>query len=122
MRNQQSMCESSRFELAQLCHEDPAHKAVWRVQVAYWRTQLAGAPALLELPTDRARPVEPSGRGASVDIELPADVFRGLNELAASAGATLFMALLAAWQVGMFSWTVHPLSPDRQVQWPELFQ
>ena len=61
---------------------------------------LAGAPALLELPTDHARPVSPSGRGASLNIELPAAVLRGLNELAASAGATLFMALLAAWQVG----------------------
>ena len=83
------------------------------MQVAYWRTQLAGAPALLELPTDRARPVEPSGRGASVDIELPAEVLRGLNELAASAGATLFMALLAAWQVGRLGFGVW-VSADTQ--------
>ena len=84
------------------------------MQVAYWRTQLAGAPALLELPTDRARPVEPSGRGASVDIELPAEVLRGLNELAASAGATLFMALLAAWQVGRLGCGVHGFRPTHR--------
>ena len=78
---------------------ESAHEAAQHAQVAYWRTQLAGAPALLELPTDRARPVEPSGRGACVNIELPAEILRGLNELASSVGATLFMALLAAWQV-----------------------
>ncbi len=68
-------------------------------QRQYWRQQLAGAPLLLELPTDAARPSVPTGRGASVDIELPASLVKGLTELASSSGATLFMALLAAWQV-----------------------
>ena len=68
-------------------------------QRRYWRQQLAGAPLLLELPTDAARPSVPTGRGASVDIELPASLVKGLTELASSSGATLFMALLAAWQV-----------------------
>ena len=68
-------------------------------QRQYWRQQLAGAPLLLELPTDAARPSVPTGQGASVDIELPALLVKGLTELASSSGATLFMALLAAWQV-----------------------
>ena len=35
-------------------------------QIGYWRRQLAGAPPLLELPTDRPRPPVRSGRGRSV--------------------------------------------------------
>ena len=80
-------------------HRGPT-SAASNVQEAYWRAQLAGAPALLELPTDRARPAEPSGRGAAVDVELPPHILKGLTELAAGCGATLYMTLLAAWQVG----------------------
>ena len=68
-------------------------------QTQYWRQQLAGAPLLLELPTDLPRPAEPSGLGSHVDVQLPASVLQGLHEVAASCGATLFMAVLAAWQV-----------------------
>ena len=68
-------------------------------QKQYWRQQLAGAPLLLELPTDSQRPAEPSGVGYCVDVELPPPVAQGLADLAGSSGATLFMAVLAAWQV-----------------------
>lgn len=68
-------------------------------QLGYWRQQLAGAPLLLELPTDHPRPAEPSGAGATVPVLLDAALTRRLRRLAASAGATMFMILLAAWQV-----------------------
>ena len=68
-------------------------------QLAYWRAQLAGAPALLELPLDHARPAQPSGAGATVPVSLSAALTRRLRHVAASAGATMFMVLLAAWQV-----------------------
>ncbi|MDQ4126198.1 MAG: amino acid adenylation domain-containing protein [Actinomycetota bacterium] len=65
-------------------------------QVAYWSEALAGAPALLELPTDRPRPPVQSFDGATAPVSLPGDVVAGLNELAGHAGATLFMTLTAA--------------------------
>jgi amino acid adenylation domain-containing protein len=40
-------------------------------QLDYWKQQLAGAPPLLELPTDRPRPALQSFRGASLMFELP---------------------------------------------------
>ena len=75
------------------------------IQRAYWKQYLADAPQLLELPTDFPRPSTFSGRGASVPVDLPASLVKGLRSLAASCGATTFMALLAVWQVrAMYIW------------------
>ncbi len=63
-------------------------------QLAYWREQLRGAPAL-DLPTDRPRPPVLSTRGASRRFAVAPATSRGLGELARRAGATLFMTLLA---------------------------
>ncbi|WP_420129160.1 amino acid adenylation domain-containing protein [Longimicrobium sp.] len=68
-------------------------------QLAYWREQLAGAPELLELPTDHPRPAAQTFRGAHERIELPLDLLERLQALARGEGATLYMVLLAAFQV-----------------------
>ncbi|HEX6039348.1 non-ribosomal peptide synthetase [Longimicrobium sp.] len=68
-------------------------------QVAYWRGALAGAPALLALPADRPRPAAMSRRGARHTFAVGADVAGSVRALARREGATLFMALLAAWDV-----------------------
>ncbi|MPZ28882.1 MAG: amino acid adenylation domain-containing protein, partial [Micromonosporaceae bacterium] len=66
--------------------------------VQWWVDQLAGAPALLELPTDRSRPAVATPAGASVPLELPGPLVARLREVAAQAGGTPFMVLLATWQ------------------------
>ena len=66
-------------------------------QVDYWRTQLADAPVLLELPTDRPRPPAQSFAGATVDVVLDAELTQALKRLSQQHGTTLFMTLLAAW-------------------------
>ena len=43
----------------------------WQRQLGYWQQQLAGAPTLLELPTDHARPAAQSYRGARMRFALP---------------------------------------------------
>ncbi|HEX2094523.1 MAG TPA: non-ribosomal peptide synthase/polyketide synthase, partial [Longimicrobiaceae bacterium] len=67
-------------------------------QLAWWRAQLAGAPPLLELPTDFPRPPVPGARATRLHFVVPEEVTRGLHALVRKQGATLFMALLAAWQ------------------------
>ncbi|MEW5928486.1 MAG: amino acid adenylation domain-containing protein [Gemmatimonadota bacterium] len=73
--------------------------ATLEAELGFWRERLAGAPPLLELPTDRPRTQARDPRGASVGVRLPADVSRGLRALSRREGATAFMALLAAWQL-----------------------
>ncbi|MGH2343846.1 MAG: condensation domain-containing protein, partial [Chloroflexota bacterium] len=68
-------------------------------QVTYWREQLAGAPAVLALPTDYPRPQVQRYRGAGLSIRLPKDLTAALQTLGRREGCTLFMTLLAAWQI-----------------------
>jgi aspartate racemase len=73
-------------------------------QLSYWRKQLAGLPAL-ELPTDRPRPPSQSFRGADHSILFSKSLTEGLRELSRREGATLFMTLLAAFQVLLTRYT-----------------
>jgi amino acid adenylation domain-containing protein len=68
-------------------------------QLDYWKRQLVGAPAVLELPTDRPRAVGQSGHRAQVRLALPVTLSASLKELSRREGVTPFMTLLAAWQV-----------------------
>lgn len=68
---------------------------VLRRQLDYWRAQLADAPALLTLPTDRPRPPQQRHRGATLAFEVPPATLQALNQLAQREGATLFMLLAA---------------------------
>jgi len=68
-------------------------------QLAYWQTQLAGLPELLELPTDAPRPAVMRHRGRHLKSRLPADVVAPMRQLGQAHGATLFMTLLAAFDV-----------------------
>ncbi|WP_344446808.1 amino acid adenylation domain-containing protein, partial [Kitasatospora nipponensis] len=65
-------------------------------QLAYWQQALAGLPDELLLPADRTRPALPSRRGALLDVEFDAELIARLEELARSAGCTLFMVLQSA--------------------------
>jgi len=89
--------------------------AVWQRQqlsgatldrrIEHWRRRLAGAPEILELPTDRTRPPVQTQRGGLVPVRIPAADATALRELARSQGVTLFMALLA-----LFDALLHRLS------------
>ncbi|WP_394841909.1 non-ribosomal peptide synthase/polyketide synthase [Pendulispora brunnea] len=71
---------------------------VLAAELAYWKERLAGVRPL-ELPTDRPRPALRSHRGASLDIVVPEAVTVSLRSIGRQHGATLFMTLLAAFQV-----------------------
>ncbi|HEY4426344.1 MAG TPA: condensation domain-containing protein, partial [Pyrinomonadaceae bacterium] len=68
-------------------------------QLSYWREQLKGAPAILGLPTDYARPAVKSYRGARERLELSTELTAALKVLSREQGATLFMVLLAVFKV-----------------------
>ncbi|HKH48506.1 MAG TPA: amino acid adenylation domain-containing protein, partial [Thermoanaerobaculia bacterium] len=70
----------------------------FEAQLAEWHRRLAGAPLLLELPTDRPRPAVARFRGGRVPAALPAELSRDAAQLARRQGATLFMLLLTAFQ------------------------
>ncbi|MCY7319224.1 MAG: amino acid adenylation domain-containing protein, partial [Ramlibacter sp.] len=72
-----------------------------QAQLGFWREHLAGAPALLELPTDRPRPAVQSYAGGSVSFTLPLSLVNGLRALSQRHGTTLYMTLLSGWAVLM---------------------
>jgi amino acid adenylation domain-containing protein len=65
--------------------------------LSYWRQQLAGAPTLLPLPTDRPRPSRQLYRGAAHPLSLPLPLAEALVAFSREMGATPFMTLLAGW-------------------------
>ncbi|HEX2191251.1 MAG TPA: amino acid adenylation domain-containing protein, partial [Longimicrobiaceae bacterium] len=68
-------------------------------EIGYWRERLAGAPGLLELPTDRPRPAAPGDAGAYHGLTIGKETSAALHALSRHEGATPFMTLLAAWQL-----------------------
>jgi len=68
-------------------------------QLSYWRDRLAGAPAVLELPTDRPRPAVRTDGGADVHFSVRGETYAALRTVSRREGATPFMTLLAVWQL-----------------------
>ncbi len=71
----------------------------------YWREELAGELPILNLPTDRPRPVVQTYNGASHKFSLDRELTQQLRELAHAEGVSLFMLLLAAYQVLLYRYT-----------------
>ncbi|HEY6801975.1 MAG TPA: amino acid adenylation domain-containing protein [Pyrinomonadaceae bacterium] len=79
--------------------------AVLDQQVDYWRQHLAGAPPSLELPTDRPRPALQSFNGSRESFHLSRNLSTQLVELSRREESTLFMTLLAAFEVLLYRYT-----------------
>jgi amino acid adenylation domain-containing protein len=78
---------------------------VLETQLAYWKQQLAGAPSLLDLSTDRPRPVVHTFRGAHQSMMLPKTLTAGFKALGRQEGVTQFMTLLAAFKALLYRYT-----------------
>ncbi|CAD5923718.1 non-ribosomal peptide synthetase [Planktothrix agardhii] len=78
---------------------------VLQTQLNYWQNQLADAPALLTLPTDRPRPAVQSFVGAYQEFSLSPALSQALTELSRQQGATLFITLLAAFDALLYRYT-----------------
>jgi amino acid adenylation domain-containing protein len=71
----------------------------------YWRKQLAGLPAPLELQTDQPRSRDSTSAGASFDFQIPAGLADSLRHLGRAEGTTLFMTLLAGFKTMLARYT-----------------
>ena len=67
-------------------------------QLTYWKERLTDAPTL-EMPTDRPRPPTASFRGAAHSVIYPSSLLSAVRGLGHEEGATLFMTLLAGFQL-----------------------
>ena len=67
--------------------------------LAFWKRQLAGAPAVLEMPLDRPRSASRSFQGQRLRRFFDPRLLQPLKEVSRREGTTLFMTLLGAWQV-----------------------
>lgn len=83
----------TRWQWDWMAGEEPAAHA------DYWTDALAGAPAVLSLPTDRPRPPEQVFRGDRVPVTVGEDLTRALRELAADNDVSLYATVLTGWSV-----------------------
>jgi acyl carrier protein len=74
-------------------------------QIEIWRERLRGAPVLCKLPADRPRPPVPTYGGESARTVLSADRIQGLRDLCAAESATLFMGLVAIFQLLLWTYS-----------------
>jgi amino acid adenylation domain-containing protein len=74
-------------------------------QLAYWKRQLDGAPALLEFPNARPRPAVPTYRGKGHREDFPKSLADSFNALSRQEGTTLFITLLSAFYTFLYRYT-----------------
>jgi len=74
-------------------------------QLAYWRQQLHDPLPVLALPTDRPRGTTLSFRTERQTLVLPEALSAAIKHLSRRQGNTLFMTLLAAFKVLLYSYT-----------------
>src|SRR5262249_23347506 len=74
-------------------------------QLQYWTGQLAGAPPVLQLPADHARPTRSTQRGDREQFSVSAELAEMLKRLSQAEGVTLYMLLLAVFQVLLYRYT-----------------
>ncbi len=74
-------------------------------QLNYWKKQLEEAPAILELPTDRPRPLNPTYSGSTYPVTLSKPLTDALRALSRQEGCTLYMTMIAAFKTLLFHYT-----------------
>ena len=101
-------CRQRSVELPPLSHQYGDY-AAWQADqrvtqasgagLTFWRDLLQEAPQLLTLPADHPRPMANRYVGTTRSHNIPGDLVKPLQALAASQGVTLFMTLLTGWAV-----------------------
>jgi amino acid adenylation domain-containing protein len=74
-------------------------------EIDYWRNQLEGVPPLITWPACRPRPEVQSFRGIARAVTVSLEVTQALKSFSRREGVTLFMTLLAAFQILLYGHT-----------------
>ncbi|BAY48986.1 amino acid adenylation domain protein [Scytonema sp. HK-05] len=74
-------------------------------QMAYWKQQLGGNLPVLELPSERPRPVAQTFTGKTQSWQIPKNLTEALKSLSQQEAVTLFMTLLAAFKTLLYRYT-----------------
>ena len=72
---------------------------ILEAQLAWWREYLAGAPPLLELPTDQPRPSIQSFRGSTYQFSFDDSLIQSVTAMTRQQGVTPFMLMLGSWAI-----------------------
>lgn len=106
-QGQASSLPEPRLQYADFAHwhRESLTDDVLTREVSYWRSQLEDSPEIMNLPTDRPRPPHMTYEGDSVEFELSESLTERLRSLTRSSGSSLFMTLLASFQMVLSRYT-----------------
>jgi amino acid adenylation domain-containing protein len=98
-RIEQTISECGSFTDRQIRHEQWIQGEVLKSHLSYWKQRIGDSPPVLALPTDRPRLVVQTFRGKIRGFTLPHSLTESLKALSHNEKVSLFMTLLAAFQV-----------------------
>ena len=87
------------------CQQQWLQGEVMQSQLNYWKQQLQGKIALLNLPTDYSPPTVTNYRGAAEFLVLSKDLTEALKALQYNEGVSLFVILLAAFKTLLYQYS-----------------
>ena len=101
VRGEESPLEELAIQYADFAHWQRTwlQDEVLAAQLAYWRAELGDAPAMIDLPIDKPRPPVQTYHGAHYPLQLSAELSTRLRDFSRRHSATLFMTLLAAFDL-----------------------
>ena len=101
VRGEESPLEELPIQYADFAHRQRGwlQGEVLDAQLGYWRAELADAPTVIDLPIDKPRPPVQTYRGAFQPVQLSTELSAQLRELSRRHVSTLFMTLLAAFDL-----------------------
>ena len=86
-------------------HREYVQSDAVQTQMAYWENQLAGSLPVMELPTDRPRPLEPNNRGDIVHFSTNPELLQQLKEFSQQENASLYITTLTVFNILLARYT-----------------
>lgn len=72
---------------------------------SFWQNQFSGSLAVIDLPSNKKRPRIKTSNGRALSTYLDSETTKGLKKYTQDNGGSLFMGLLAAWNVLVYRYT-----------------